>query len=343
MLQTGSGRGQLCGYASKLGRKRVEVSRTARLSCPFRQQERIFAGLNLVLLVFLCAAQFLWANTSDHRGISRCSHCSASASSANLTNWSGLIAARNSARRSSPAHMDDDCDPSRHRLRYCVLLVQDRCPVLRLDDSCDLAGRFQALAYRNCAHRRRERRPHLLLGLALFPCSPACRSEQLHRSRNRSTHLRHHGLSWFGHSSTICAEKERELIHEPRRTRKDRSELHRRRQARRRGTFLQCHRARDSQSGRHDLQRARHCGQIVRARVRNENREMYDIATKEAARLERLDDRFPGLCAPACSIHGSVRCRPIPSVTSPTSAAPVRLQTISRFIANATRLFGRNR
>jgi signal transduction histidine kinase len=27
----------------------------------FRQQERIFAGLNLVLLVFLCAAQFLWA------------------------------------------------------------------------------------------------------------------------------------------------------------------------------------------------------------------------------------------------------------------------------------------
>ena len=27
----------------------------------FRQQERIFAGLNLVLLIFLCAAQFAWA------------------------------------------------------------------------------------------------------------------------------------------------------------------------------------------------------------------------------------------------------------------------------------------
>ena len=27
----------------------------------FRQQERIFASLNLVLLVFLCAAQFAWA------------------------------------------------------------------------------------------------------------------------------------------------------------------------------------------------------------------------------------------------------------------------------------------
>jgi signal transduction histidine kinase len=51
-----------------LGRGATALTRTRSNPSPelpdflsFRQQERIFAGLNLVLLVFLCATQFLWA------------------------------------------------------------------------------------------------------------------------------------------------------------------------------------------------------------------------------------------------------------------------------------------
>jgi signal transduction histidine kinase len=61
LLKTGCGKGSaLAVMQVKLGRKRSKSPELPDF-LSFRQQERIFAGLNLVLLVFLCAAQFLWA------------------------------------------------------------------------------------------------------------------------------------------------------------------------------------------------------------------------------------------------------------------------------------------
>ena len=61
MLKTGCGTGSgLAVMQVKPGRKRSKSPELPDF-LSFRQQERIFAGLNLVLLVFLCAAQFVWA------------------------------------------------------------------------------------------------------------------------------------------------------------------------------------------------------------------------------------------------------------------------------------------